>query len=86
MKNTQDYKSNNLPDDDLLPEYNFDYRQGQPNRFIRDKNPVPVTVTLDPDIAEVFTTSESVNQALRALLSAIPQPAMKKHGDRFFVG
>ena len=82
MKNTQDFKSNNLSDDDLLPEYNFDYRQGQPNRFSREKNPVPITVTLDPDIAEIFTTSQSVNQALRALLSAIPQPAMKKSRDR----
>jgi len=33
----------------------------------------PPTVTLDWDVAEVFRTSEEVNAALRALLSAIPR-------------
>ncbi|VXD21129.1 hypothetical protein PL9631_540063 [Planktothrix paucivesiculata PCC 9631] len=32
-----------------------------------------ITITLDPDVAEVFKTSEAVNHALRSLLSAIPQ-------------
>jgi hypothetical protein len=50
-------------DDDLLPEYNFDYRKARPNRFAQ-----PMTVVLDPDLAEVFSSSESVNQALRELL------------------
>ena len=54
---------------DLLPEYEFDYQKARPNRFARK---AAITVTLDPDVAEVFTTSESVNKALRALLSAIP--------------
>lgn len=74
MNNIRDSKASNLPEDDLLPEYSFNYRQGRRNRFIRgQQDKVPVIVTLDPDVAEVFTTSESVNQALRALLSAIPQ-------------
>jgi hypothetical protein len=30
-------------------------------------------VVLDPDIAEVFTTPESVNNILRALIAAMPQ-------------
>lgn len=32
-----------------------------------------ITVTLDTDVAKVFTTSEAVNKALRAILSALPQ-------------
>jgi len=28
---------------------------------------------LDPDVAEVFTTPEVVNKALRALISAMPE-------------
>ncbi len=32
-----------------------------------------MTVILDPDVAEVFKTSADVNNALRALLSAIPR-------------
>ena len=66
MKSTQNPETN-----DMLPEYNFDYRKARPNRF--SKKAPPVTVTLDPDVAEVFNTSEAVNNALRAILSAIPK-------------
>lgn len=56
-------------EDDMLPEYDFDYRKARPNRFATKTG---VTVTLDPDVAEVFTTSEAVNKALRAIISAMP--------------
>ena len=53
--------------DDLLPEYKFDYRLASPNRFAsRVQSPV---VILDPDVAVVFKTTESVNSALRALIA-----------------
>ena len=35
---------------------------------------LPVTVTLDADVAKVFTNAEAVNNALRAILSAFPNP------------
>lgn len=73
MKNTQASGSYNNKEDDLLPEYDFDYRKARPNRFATQMSKAPVTVTLDPDVAEVFTTSEAVNNALRAILSAIPK-------------
>ena len=57
--------------DDLLPEYNFDYSKAKPNRFIKQKQ--QINVTLDEDVARIFTTSDSVNQALRAILSALPK-------------
>ena len=70
---------NNQPDsefqdnsqvDEMLPEYEFNYRKARQNRFASRAS---VTVTLDPDVAEVFNTSESVNNALRAIISAIPK-------------
>lgn len=54
--------------DEMLPEYEFNYRKARQNRFASRAS---VTVTLDPDVAEVFNTSESVNNALRAIISAI---------------
>lgn len=77
MKNTQASDSYNNGEDDLLPEYNFDYRKARPNRFATQKDKPPVTVTLDPDVALVFTTSEAVNNALRAILSAIPNNVLE---------
>ena len=34
-------------------------------------------VTLDPDVSQVFTTSESVNTILRALIKAMPKSSSK---------
>ena len=53
--------------DEILPEYEFNYRKARQNRFASQV----ITVTLDPDVAEVFTSSESVNNVLRAIISAI---------------
>jgi len=58
-------------DADMLPEYDFDYSKSKPNRFAEAKP--STTVVLDSDVAAVFTTSEAVNKALRAILSAIPK-------------
>lgn len=59
-------------------EYHFDYRQSRPNRFAEQVDTAAVVVVLDPDVAEVFTTPESVNTALRALIAAVPQPAKRR--------
>ena len=61
--------------EDLLSEYNFDYSKAKPNRFAHKV----INVTLDEDIAEVFTTSEAVNKALRAILTALPDSRMIGH-------
>ena len=58
--------------DDLLPEYHFDYKKGQPNRFAASCPPGGRLVVLAPDIAGVFTSAESVNSVLRALISTMP--------------
>jgi hypothetical protein len=59
--------------DELLPEFRFDYRAAKSNRFAGEKARKGLAVLLDEDVAEVFTTPESVNKALRALIEVVPQ-------------
>lgn len=59
--------------DDLRPEYHFDYTKARPNRFAASFPPGGRLVALDPDIARVFPTAESVNSALRALITTMPK-------------
>ena len=56
-----------LPDE-LRPEYRFDYSKARPNPYARRLRKTSVSVVLDPEIAAVFPTSESVNKALRSLI------------------
>ncbi len=61
-------------DDELLAEYHFDYKKAKPNRFAaRGGKQRLKVVVLDEDVAQVFTTPESVNKVLRALIEAMPQ-------------
>ena len=57
---------NSERDPDMLEEYDFSngVRGKYAGRFAKGSN----VVVLDPDVAQVFTDSESVNQALRALI------------------
>jgi len=59
--------------DDLLPEYRFDYSKARPNRFVERMAKDSVVVVLGPDVAEVFTTPEAVNEVLRALITTMPK-------------
>jgi hypothetical protein len=57
--------------DELREHYDFDYTQAKPNRFAQRLNQAAIVVTLDPDVAAVFQTSESVNDALRVFITAL---------------
>ena len=59
--------------DDLRPEYDFDYAKARPNRFAGRGRADRVVVALDPDVSKVFTTPESVNAVLRALIEVMPR-------------
>jgi hypothetical protein len=59
--------------DDLAKEYRFDYSKARPNRFAAKAKAGSRTVLLDPDIAAIFTTPESVNAVLRALIATMPK-------------
>ena len=57
--------------DELLPEYKIDYSQTRPNRFADRMGTEKLkVVVLDDDVAQVFTTPEAVNEALRALIAS----------------
>lgn len=74
MKKTKVNEAESLEADDLRPEYDFDYSKARPNRFATgDGSCRVVAVQLDPDVAEVFTTAESVNAVLRALINSMPR-------------
>ena len=72
MKKTPPKKSNRQADD-LKDEYRFDYRKAKPNRFAERYKSGSRTVVLDADVAQVFTTGESVNAVLRALMETMPK-------------
>ncbi|MDQ6695038.1 MAG: hypothetical protein M3014_11575 [Chloroflexota bacterium] len=71
---TTDEHAPEYSNDDLLPEYSFDYSKARPNRFAEGLQSGGRIVTLDPDVAEVFTTPEAVNNVLRALITAMLSP------------
>ena len=72
MKKAHTINSHDTEAEDLRPEYHFDYRQARPNRFAGKGTADRLVVVLDPDIAEIFTTPESVNTVLRALITTMP--------------
>ena len=70
-KTPSDYTQNF--EDELLPEYQFDYEKAKPNRFAVGRRTQKLrVVVLDEDVAQVFTTPESVNEALRTLIESMP--------------
>jgi hypothetical protein len=62
---------------EILEEYDFGggVRGKYAARFARGSH----VVVLDPDVAEVFSDSESVNRALRALAEIIRDQSEKAH-------
>jgi hypothetical protein len=57
--------------DDLQPEYDFaKMTGGVRGKYAEAYRRCTNLVRLDPDVADAFTTEESVNEALRALLRA----------------
>jgi len=72
---SQEMNDENNPE--MLEEYDFSggVRGKYAARFAEGAN----VVVLDPDVAEVFTDSASVNQALRALAAIIQHQSEKVH-------
>jgi hypothetical protein len=66
----------------MAEEYHFDYQAGRPNRFAKTMEGDPLVVMLDKDVAEVFTTPEAVNKALRALIEAMPKTSRPRPAVR----
>ncbi len=72
MKKTSSSRRARRNAEGLQPEYRFDYRKARPNRFASRYRAGSRVVVLDPDVAKVFTTPESVNGILRAVARALP--------------
>jgi hypothetical protein len=68
--------------DEMRPEYALDYSRARPNRFASRLQGKVISVVLEPDVAEVFSTSESVNRLLRAVISAAPIKAKRASSDK----
>jgi hypothetical protein len=59
-------------------EYRFDYSRSRPNRFANRVPQPTVAVVLEPDVATVFDSSESVNRFLRSALKAMPERSRRR--------
>ncbi len=72
MKKTPTRKKVNVSPEDMRREYRFDYKKAKPNRFAKQMGVGTIAVVLDPDVAAVFKSSESVNKLLRSVIAALP--------------
>lgn len=70
------------PAQEMRREYRLDYSKSEPNRFAGRAGEGRTVVVLDPDIAEVFTTPESVNDVLRALIATMPRGQRRKNSSK----
>jgi len=66
---------NKETDPDMLDEY--DFSKGVRGKYVERLAKGSNVIVLDPDVAQVFPDSESVNQALRALAEIIRNQAAK---------
>ena len=73
MKKTSNHKK--PKGREMRREYRFDYRKSRPNRFAPLMKGGAVAVVLDPDVASVFRSPESVNSLLRSVIMALPKQA-----------
>lgn len=73
MKNTSKSRIKTKRGNGLRAEYRFDYTKSKPNRFATRIQPGAVAVMLDPDVARVFKSAETVNGVLRAVAAAMPR-------------
>ena len=62
-------RATGVAEDDILPEY--DFSKARPNPYAARYAAGSNVVVLDPDVAAVFPTEASVNEALRALAGII---------------
>ena len=73
MKNISKSRVKTKRENGLRAEYRLDYSKSKPNRFATRIQPGAVAVMLDPDVARVFKSAESVNGVLRAVAAAMPR-------------
>ncbi len=72
MKKTPKAESTVDATAEMQAEYRFDYSNARPNRFANRATGAQIAVTLDADVAAVFTNAAAVNRALRAMIEVVP--------------
>lgn len=72
MKKKSSHEISQDHNEEMRQEYHFDYKKSKPNRFAAQMKAGTIAVILDPDVAKVFKSSESVNTLLRSVISALP--------------
>ena len=72
MKNTKSVQPEASAEGSMQDEYSLDYNCAKPNRFAGKLGQDRLTVCLDADVAAVFKSAESVNHALRAIITSLP--------------
>ena len=82
MKKTLGRKKKLAHEETLSSEYRFDYSKSQPNRFAAKMSKGTVAVVLEPDVAEIFRSSEAVNALLRSIIAAMPSSKQGRRVDR----
>lgn len=80
MKKRPGNRKRRTKEDELRPEYRFDYSKTKPNRFAARMSEDVIAVVLEPDVAAVFNSSELVNALLRSVISVMRQTNLKKTG------
>ena len=58
----------------MREEYDFDYSKGVIGKYARKATEENGYIKLSPEIHKIFKTSDDVNRALKAVISAIPKP------------
>jgi len=80
MKKMPVRKRSRKSQDTLRSEYRFDYSKSKPNRFAAKMSEGAVAVVLEPDVAAVFNSSQTVNALLRSVISAMPESKRRRTG------
>lgn len=70
------------PRGDMRREYRSDYAKARPNRFASVLKGRTTAVILDPDVASVFESPESVNRLLRSVIAALPADVKPARRER----
>ena len=69
-------KRSNRHDDEMRPEY--DFSRGVRGKFFEEYQAGTNVVLLDPDVAEVFPDSTSVNETLRSLAKIVKKQVKRR--------
>ena len=71
MNKIRSSKRTKRKSDDMRAEYEFDYSKARPNPYAKEYKTGSRVIVLDPDVAKIFTSPDTVNSILRALMASM---------------